>query len=511
MPSGGRLWIYSADLTHVLPPFDAGDNSTHGELWTPIVPADEIVLEVTLPTAARKALVLELESINVGYRGFGASLLSGACNVDVICPEGDAWRAEIASVAAISTGGSLFCTGFMVNNTALDRRPYFMTARHCGIGAANAASLVVYWNYEASTCAGPRDGSLDQFQTGSFFRASYSPSDFTLVELDEDPDPSWGVTFAGWDRSGSDATSAVAVHHPDSDEKAISFEYQPTSTTSYLGSSSPGDGTHVRVADWDLGTTEPGSSGSPLFDAQHRVIGQLHGGFAACGNNSSDWYGKLSVSWGGGGTAATRLSDWLDPAGTGAVALDILGGAPCDRDEVCEPGVGESACSCPADCGPPPPDESGAACLDGLDNDCDGPADCDDDACANGAAPDVDGDGASGCQDCDDGNLAVWATPDEVLGLLAGPDGSLSWDVPTNPGAVAWTYDLLRSADPSDFLAADCVASDVTDPTAVDPTTPPADALSSYLVRAVNGCPVEGVGPLGNTSSGAPRTAAACP
>ena len=45
--------------------------------------------------------------------------------------------------------------------------------------------------------------------------------------------------------------------------------------------------------------TEPGSSGSPLFDQNRRIIGTLHGGFAACSNNQSDWYGRFSVTSGG--------------------------------------------------------------------------------------------------------------------------------------------------------------------------------------------------------------------
>ncbi|MCA9874292.1 MAG: hypothetical protein KC441_11575, partial [Anaerolineales bacterium] len=106
------------------------------------------------------------------------------------------------------------------------------------------------------------------------------------------------------------------------DEKRISFEYDATSTTSYLNPAVPGDGTHIRIADWDLGTTEPGSSGSPLYNPAQRIIGQLHGGYAACGNNLSDWYGRLSVSWMGGGTAATRLSNWLDPLNTGTLVFD---------------------------------------------------------------------------------------------------------------------------------------------------------------------------------------------
>jgi PKD repeat protein len=142
------------------------------------------------------------------------------------------------------------------------------------------------------------------------------------VELDDPIDPAFNVYWAGWDRSGFDATNATAIHHPNTDEKRISFEDHPTTITSYLGTSIPGDGTHVRITDWDLGTTEPGSSGSPLFDQNHRIIGQLHGGYAACGNDDSDWYGRFYTSWTGGGSSATRLSDWLDTRNTGQLTLD---------------------------------------------------------------------------------------------------------------------------------------------------------------------------------------------
>ncbi|HEX6885812.1 MAG TPA: trypsin-like peptidase domain-containing protein, partial [Planctomycetota bacterium] len=336
LPEGARLHLYSADREHVVRPFTAADNESHGEMWTPVVATDELVLELVLPAAALDEALLELTWINVGYRGFApassTALLSGSCNVDVVCAQGIPWALEIPSVGVISTGGSTFCTGFLVNNVRQDLKPYFMTANHCGVGSGNAASLVVYWNYENSTCrvpgspasGGAGDGSLTQFNTGSFFRSSYAPSDFTLVELDDAINPAFDVSYAGWNATGTTGSAAVAIHHPNTDEKRISFEDQPTTTTSYLSNTVPGDGTHVRVEDWDLGTTEPGSSGSPLFDPNHRVIGQLHGGFASCTSQTSDWYGKLSVSWTGGGTNATRLRNWLDPDSTGTLVLDTV-------------------------------------------------------------------------------------------------------------------------------------------------------------------------------------------
>jgi len=403
MPEGGQLLLHSADNGEAVRPFTSRDNAAHGELWTPVVHSDEIVLELTLPAAVRDELILELTSINVGYRGFdelvGGSR-SGSCNVDVVCPEGDDWRADIPSVAAISTGGGLFCSGFMVNNATADASPYFMTAYHCGISSGNAASLVVYWNYETSTCGGFPDGQLTDFQTGSFFRSRYSPSDFVLVLLDEDPDPTWGITFAGWDRSGVDANWAVAIHHPSVDEKRISFEYDPTSTTSYLGSSVPGDSTHVRVTDWDLGTTEGGSSGSPLFNQDHRVIGQLHGGFASCTSQTSDWYGKFSVSWTGGGSAATRLSDWLDPQGSGAMTVDTLGGTGCSVNADCDDGL---FCT------------GFEGCVKGRCKQ--GPPPCDSDICdeSNDECPTVCGDGI-----CEAGEDCINCSNDCISGTSSG-------------------------------------------------------------------------------------------
>jgi hypothetical protein len=412
MPEGARLLIYSADQSQVLRPITFRDNADHGQLWSPVIRADEIVVEVTIPVAVRDLLVLELGSINVGYRGFARNMpvafKAGTCNIDVICPEGDLWRGEISSVAVISTGGSLFCTGFMVNNTTEDQIPYFMTANHCGIKSNNAASLVAYWNYESPTCGQQGGGSLSEWQSGAYFRSASSASDFTLVELDEAPDSAWNVSFAGWDRSSTDPSSAIAIHHPSCDEKSISFENDATQTTSYLGTSSPGDGTHIQVIDWDLGTTEPGSSGSPLFSPEHRVVGQLHGGYAACGNDDSDWYGRFSISWEGGGSSSSRLKDWLDTGNTGAMTVDTLvPGAGVCGDGTCD--SGEDQCNCADDCGTPPTTES--SCSDGEDNDCDGATDCDDSDCGGTPACPCDNDGV-----CEEGEDCINCSNDCISG-----------------------------------------------------------------------------------------------
>ena len=353
MPRGGQLFLYSSDYQEVFGPFTPADNEEHEQLWTPNIKGDEIVIEIQIPKSEYNNLDIELGFVNHAFQKFSsAALLSGSCNLDVICGTADGWgivephRDIIQSVAVISTGGGTFCTGFLISNANQDCTPLFMTADHCGIGAGNAASLVTYWNFFNSTCRQPNsaasgqngDGTLADFNTGAIFRAGNSTSDFTIVELDDPVSETANAYFAGYDASGAQPSSAIGIHHPSTDEKRISFEDDPTQFTTYSSGTPTNNYTHVQVVDWDTGTTEGGSSGSPLFDQDERVIGQLHGGGAACGNNSSDWYGSLAVSWEGGGAPNTRLRDWLDPNNTGTLVNNGYYAGNCNFSVLADPG-----------------------------------------------------------------------------------------------------------------------------------------------------------------------------
>ncbi len=218
-----------------------------------------------MPRALRRKLELELGWINQGYRGFGtisATEKSGSCNMDVEClAVGDTWRDEMRSVGVISTGGSTFCTGSLINDTAGDRKMYFITANHCGITTGNAASLVVYWNYQNSFCRNPGsaasgqpgDGTLTQFHTGSFHRASYSPSRTSPWSSSTiRRSAAFNHHWAGWDRSTGNFTCTAAapcasIHHPNTDEKRITYvvsdtDRRPATTTRPRRATAPTSG-----------------------------------------------------------------------------------------------------------------------------------------------------------------------------------------------------------------------------------------------------------------------------
>jgi hypothetical protein len=109
-------------------------------------------------------------------------------------------------------------------------------------------------------------------------------------------------------------------------EKRITHSVGPLQISGYFGGGS--SHLHVFWAPGGVGTTEGGSSGSPLYSPDRRVIGQLHGGLASCsttGAAHSDYYGRIFTSWTGGGSSASRLSDWLDPSGSGVGFIDGTG------------------------------------------------------------------------------------------------------------------------------------------------------------------------------------------
>ena len=327
MPEGAKLWIYDPAHQNVDGPYTARQRNRHGGLWTPIVEGDEINVEVFLPNGIADP-ALEITRINQGYRGFKSGLFGDSengCNIDVVCPAGDPYRDQIRAVAVytISTAYGLgACSGTLLNNTAHDDTPYFLSAQHCVADpGADPASVVLYWNYQSSTCGTHGPGSLADNQTGAILRASYQTSDFALFELDAVPDAAFNVYYAGWDVSGTVPAATVCNHHPMADVKAITLYNNP-----------PGDGTWYGTPDthWTAlassGLTQEGSSGSCLLETSHnRCIGQLTGGLSeptTCANPGVDYFGKLSVSWEGGGTSTTRLRDWIDAANTDTLTLD---------------------------------------------------------------------------------------------------------------------------------------------------------------------------------------------
>ena len=342
LPQGAQLYLYDKAGTNRVGAYTARNNNEDKVLGTELVHGDHIVVEYFEPNAVAGQGTLTIAHVIHGYRSLTRVQKdlqkglndSGACNVDVNCPLGDPWRNQIRSVAMIAVGGNGICTGALINNTCNDGTPYFLTANHClGGGTSNWAFR---FNWESpdgtescatsspSTNPGP---PYDQTLNGATILESGNQADHALLRITNmvvQDAIDWGLYYAGWNHSDvnntSNVSSAIGIHHPSGDVKKICQELQaPYHNTA-------GGASVWFIDNWDSGVTEPGSSGSPLFDQNGRIIGQLYGGAAACSgtndNGQYDYYGRLGVSWGLG------ISDHLAPSACGTAPLVLDGYDP---------------------------------------------------------------------------------------------------------------------------------------------------------------------------------------
>lgn len=330
LPQGGSVYLYNDDKSDLLGAYTSIQNQDSGILGTWLVKGESIWIEYYEPAEVLGQGRLHIAKATHGYRNAETYRLSkglndsGACNLDVDCPIGADWQQlkdhNKKSVGILLTsGGSGFCTGALINNTNNDGTPYFLTADHCFSNPA-AWSFRFGWISPDPVCASTdnsTDGPTNMTISGGTLRARNAGSDFCLVEINSPIPNAWNRVWAGWDKSDDFPTFQVGIHHPAGDIMKVCRDDDAATKEVNAGAQTwevtgAGDG-------WELGVTEPGSSGSPLFDQNGLIIGQLYGGGAACAgvvdNDLFDYYGRLGVSW-DGADQTVRLRDWLDPAGT---------------------------------------------------------------------------------------------------------------------------------------------------------------------------------------------------
>ncbi len=343
LPAGGRLFVYNPKRTRLLGAFTDENNNELSTFATSLIAGDAITLEYNAPIALDPP-ELRVSEIAYAYRGisfpdapqtgFGAS---GKCQVNTACIEGIDWQKQKRSVVRLEVkkgGSTLWCTGSLVNNTKNDGTPYVLTADHCGRFATtiDLSQWVFYFDYQSPVCENPTSEPVYRSITGSSLvahggNAGSTGSDFYLVRLKNAIPDSFQAYYNGWNRETNPSPSGVTIHHPEGDIKKISTYTVPLKAAYWPGCSALA---HWRVV-WSAtenghGTTEPGSSGSPLFDNQGRLVGTLTGGDSACDTNHislPDYYGMFSYSWDKNGTdSASVLKYWLDPIQSDVTTLN---------------------------------------------------------------------------------------------------------------------------------------------------------------------------------------------
>lgn len=331
LPEGAELRVSGAQTGNA-PWLSA--RALRGARVLPLVPGEQLLLEVRLPAAAQGDFHILIDRAYHGLREFGGPAAeksgpfgrsAGSCNIDVACPAADNWRPELRAVVLLSipADGDLYlCTGTLLNNSAQDDRALILTAHHCDIGSGNVGGTIAYFNVQRTSCASSSNGPTNQYLYATRVLADSSSgddTDYTLLELASKPPAEFGAYYAGWDTRSSAPLCGATIHQPQGDNKKISFfAGAAASNNVQIG--------NFRVDAWQLawarGTTEEGSSGAALWSENHRIVGTLSGGNGACASNSSnngasDYFARLDRAMAQG----RALKQALDPAGTACSAI----------------------------------------------------------------------------------------------------------------------------------------------------------------------------------------------
>ncbi len=307
LPEGAAITVYAYfDPSQARGPFTRSFWGERESFWTDTIFSDYLALEISLPPGTSETPQFRVERLVHIYRSLpqpdSGRNAAGPCNNDVSCAEPD-WRVAANAVAGIGTigdGGSIWCTGALLNNTAGDFTDYFMTAHHCIENQGEADTTEFYWFYQTPSCnvSPPDPAKVPRTTGGADYLASRpynNGNDFAFLRLRRSSPA--GVTYLGWVAdTWAKGTAIRGIHHPEGDFKRISYGSLVDSDTDYW---------NVR---WKSGVTEPGSSGSPLIEqAGRRFIGQLYGGYSSCPNPTGiDFYGRFNRSW-------PLIKQWLDP------------------------------------------------------------------------------------------------------------------------------------------------------------------------------------------------------
>lgn len=364
--AGVELYAYDPGMKTVLGPFGPEDAIDPGFLPVGDVKGQEIVIEMQLPPGMEEHGSLEISELAHGFHAgmipqhpcpagqFGCSY---ECEIDVACREGDGWDARAASVVRIraysrewnSSRGEWdyfyqYCSGTLVNTTLADDRPYILTAEHCINFQEGAEKSYFYFNYETEECFGETAPERDYLR-GADLLAYGVTLDYSLVELRSAIPVELRPVYSGWDRSEFQTSSSTTIHHPWGDVKKISKDTdEAPSIPSVPEDVTPGLSdyqwdSYWWIREWNIGSTEGGSSGAPLFNQAGYLLGALSGGDAYCGDsigydveagrtifslepNVDDYYTMLSMAWTGESGLENGLADWLDPDGSGATVVE---------------------------------------------------------------------------------------------------------------------------------------------------------------------------------------------
>ena len=440
LPKGSSFYVFNPQQSTIHGSYSSENNQDDMLFATPLVEGDMIYLEFYLPANISEESFINIDYVIHDYRdilNFSQTRETRDCGENVICSSADPYENQINATSWLDMGGYM-CSGAMINNTDFDLAPYYWTAWHCIVNE-NTSTFRFYFNYETNSCSGSWASNGTYEYGGTLLSDSNGiDPDYALI-LITDTTISDGIFYSGWDKSSSSPSISCGVHHPGGDPKKINFDNDNAYNSGPVNWGDPdydGDddtspsGSHWRIT-WDEGGTEGGSSGSPAFNTNGLLIGQLTGGSGNCSDGSGeDYYGKFSRSF-------SEVSQWLDPSSTGASYIDGIYETMTDSDGDGVDDNMDSNDTNPYQCSDVDQDTCDD-CSSGTFNSSDDGWDYDSDGLCDSGDIDDDNDGALDTQDTNDNNSYECSDND----LDSCDDCSSGMYDPLNDGCILMQGDL---------------------------------------------------------------------
>ncbi len=355
LPEGASLFLYNADQTQIIGSFNHLNNSEQGILPIRPIDGDRVIVEYQEPENVAFHGQLQIGEVNHGYRDLrsynepqaNASYFFCMNPVSYYQKQTSLYNNIARSVVLMIINGNTLCTGSLVNNTLNDKKPYVLTASHClndnfivdySDYEYMAGSIVFFFNYETPTSSADIRGTEEMSMASSHYRAANSVTDMALLELTEIPPIYYRPYYSGWNVKDVGEPPYTGIHHPRGSVKRINItDTVPILKDFFVDYYGFKGKNFWNVTRWLSGTTKGGSSGSPLFDGNNRIIGALTGGdpTSSCNNPINDYYYALSQSWTVSDNINKQLKHWLNPEGSNdkltCDGLDPYESNPCYR------------------------------------------------------------------------------------------------------------------------------------------------------------------------------------
>ncbi|MFY8069167.1 MAG: T9SS type A sorting domain-containing protein [Flavobacterium sp.] len=336
LKKGEEIYFYSPDkkfISKTHSQYNANDKKT---MASPIFKGDELILEYN-STNFNEVGSFEISSLSHFYpdkilKG-GLSPRGSSCFYDVNCTDFDDYCNQIRSANYLfiqHKNGEFFqCSGALVNNTSNDLTHYVLSAQHCvedfemtnvnvlwalgPIGGildwlfdievnvpipidadrdidVNLDNLQVIYNYQNPKCMDDDNNDYgiydmvsigaDSIEVSGYFMPPFNWSnDIAIIKMNRKPEWQWNVYYAGWttetNRDEFEFHRVKSISHPGGRDKKFaegSLLLTPFPAAWYVM--------------WNKGVTIGGSSGSPLFNSDKKIIGPCSGGLSSCSNFS---------------------------------------------------------------------------------------------------------------------------------------------------------------------------------------------------------------------------------